>query len=129
MGTNSSIYYTAFYGIEDDTLYAAVERNKTIIPTMPVKDSGDAHYSYICTLRRQNFVDAVFNDIFVNSEDPEEKFSITLQENDVVVCSDGRMVFALALNDAALHDATKQIYENLDRFKVPALMNYEYDPI
>ena len=125
---NKNTYFTAFYGIEGDALYTAIEMNKNIFPVMPVKNNINGTYCCIRTPREQSFVDAVLNDFFVNTEDSAKKFSIVLQENEAAVCSDGKMVFALSFSDAALKYATEQICENLDNFKVPTFEGYKYKP-
>lgn len=125
--TNNT-YPTAFFGIEGNTLYAALESDKSIAPLMPVKKSPNGAYSFVCAVREQNFVDSVLNDMFYDSEDPSKKFSIKIQSKETLVLSDGKMVFAVAGSVSALHFATKQIYDNLEQFKRPGVKVY-YDEL
>ena len=124
MSTNHNTYFTAFYGIEDNTLYAAIEYNKHISPVIPVTPNSNGTYNFLGTLKKQDFVDAVFNDFFVYSEDPSQKISVIMEMDEVMVCSDGRMVFAASPSLDGLCYATEQIYKNLAQFKKPNLVGY-----
>ena len=127
MKNNNNIYYTAFYGIAYDRLYTAfiLPFEKMIIPTSQVKKNAKGTYDYIRAPRSKEFIDAILNDIFSIVGDSTEKLSIVLKESEVVVCSDGKMMFAFSHRKAALDYATKQLYENFDSFRTPTLVSYE----
>ena len=124
MKTKVKTYYTAFYGIEDDALYTAHEENKRVTPIVPISPDSNGTYAFISTPKKQDFVDAVFNDFFVCSADPSQKICVSLENKEVMVCSDGRMVFAVSLTLDGLCHATEQIYNNLAQFKSPNLVAY-----
>lgn len=117
-------YPTAFFGIEGNTLYAALESDESIVPLMAVNKSANGNYSFVCVEREQNFVDAVLNDMLYDNEAPGRKFSIKLRSKEILIISDGKMIFAVAGSVAALHFATQQIYENLEQFKKPYFTGY-----
>ena len=127
MKNNNNTYYAAFYGIAYDRLYTAflLPFEKMIIPTSQVKKNAKGTYDYIRAPRSQEFIDAILNDLFSIVGDSTEKLSIVLKENEVVVCSDGQLMFAFSHRKAALDYATKQLYENLDSFRTPTLVSYE----
>ena len=130
MKVNNNIYYTAFYGIAYDRLYTAchLKFENMIFPTSPVVKNAKGTYDYIRAPRSQEFIDAILNDIFSIVGGSTEKLSVVLKENEVVVCSDGQMMVAFSHRKAALDYATKQLYENLDSFRTPTLVSYEYEP-
>ena len=127
MKANNNTYYAAFYGIAYDRLYTAAFSTveKMIFPTSPVVKNAKGTYDFIRAPRSKEFIDAILNDIFSIVGDSTEQLSIILKENEVVICSDGKMMFAFSHSKAALDYATKQLYENLDSFRTPTLVSYE----
>jgi hypothetical protein len=127
MKTNDNIYYTAFYGIAYNRLYAAcfLPFEKMIIPTSPVKKNAKGTYDYISVPRSQEFIDEMLNDRFSIVEGSTVKLSIILKEDEAVVCSNGKMMVAFSHSRAALDYVTEQLYENLDSFRTPKRVRYE----
>ena len=117
-------YYTAFYSIENGKLYAALGDEESYCPIFPVKKHSDEMYDFISVVRPWEFVDEILNSMIVHHNDPNMKFSIVLRNSESVVSSNNKIVFAAATSMAALHYATKQIYENLDQFKKPNFAGY-----
>lgn len=117
-------YFTAFFSIEDGTLFAAVGNQEYYNPIFPVVKSSDKEYSFISEVKHQDFVDDILNGMIVNVKDRNQRFSIMLYAKDSCVSSDGTIIFAVAKTAAALHYATKQIYEHLDQFKKPRFTGY-----
>ena len=62
--------------------------------------------------------------MIVNAKDRNKKFSIVLNDKDSCISSNGTIIFAVSKTAAALHYATKQIYENLGQFKKPHFTGY-----
>ena len=117
-------YFTAFFSIENGTLFAAVGDQEYYDPIFPVVKSSNKEYSFISEVKHQDFVDDVLNGMIVNAKDRNQKFSIVLNEKDSCVSSNGTIIFAVSKTAAALHFATKQIYENLEQFKKPHFTGY-----
>lgn len=117
-------YFTAFFSIENGTLFAAVGNQEYYDPIFPVVKSSNKEYSFISEVKHQDFVDDVLNGMIVNAKDRNQKFSIVINEKDSCVSSNGTIIFAVSKTAAALHFATKQIYENLEQFKKPHFTGY-----
>lgn len=117
-------YYTAFYSIENGKLYAALGDEECYYPIFPIKKHSNKKYDFISVVRPWEFVDEILNSMIVHHNDPNMKFSIVLRNSESVVSSNNKIVFAAATSMAALHYATKQIYENLDQFKKPNFAGY-----
>ena len=118
-------YYTAFYSIENGKLYAALGDEECYCPILPVKKHSNEMYDFISVVKSWEFVDEILNSMFVHHNDPNKKFSIVLRNSESIVSSNDKIVFAAATSMAALHYATKQIYENLDQFKKPNFAGYD----
>ena len=115
-------YFTAFFSIENDKLFAGFGDQEGYDPVFPVvKGAG---YSFISVVKHQSFVDEILNNMIVNSKDRNKKFSIALNDKDSCISSNGTIIFAAAKTAAALHYATKQIYENIEQFKKPHFTGY-----
>lgn len=118
-------YFTAFFSIENGTLFAAYGDEEYYSPLFPAIKSSDNEYSFCAVVKQQDFVDDILNSMFVNPKDPNRKFSIVLRDKESCVSSNGRIIFAAAKTAAALHYATKQIYENLELFKKSYFDGYD----
>ena len=110
-------YYTAFYSIDHGKLFAAYGDEEYYALVFPVVKESDEMYSFFSTVKTQEFVDTILNSMLVHWDDPNKKFSIALRDRESVVSSNDKIIFAAATSMAALHYATKQIYENLDQFE------------
>ena len=117
-------YFTAFFSIENGTLFAAAGDQEYYDPIFPVVKSSNKEYSFISVVKHQDFVDDVLNGMIVNAKDRNQKFSIVLNGKDSCISSNGTIIFAVSKTAAALHYATKQIYENLEQFKKPYFTGY-----
>ena len=117
-------YFTAFFSIENGTLFAAAGDQEYYDPIFPVVKSSNKEYSFISVVKHQDFVDDVLNGMIVNAKDRNQKFSIVLNGKDSGISSNGTIIFAVSKTAAALHYATKQIYENLEQFKKPYFTGY-----
>ncbi len=117
-------YFTAFFSIENGKLFAAFGDQEYYDPVFPVVKDSDDVYPFISVVRHQSFVDEILNNMIVNSKDRNKKFSIMLNVKDSCISSNGTIIFAVAKTAAALHYATKQIYENLEQFKKPYFTGY-----
>ena len=117
-------YFTAFFSIEKGTLFAAVGDQEYYDPIFPVVKSSNKEYSFISVVKHQDFVDDILNGMIVNAKDRNQKFSIVLHGKDSCISSNGTIIFAVSKTAAALHYATKQIYENLEQFKKPYFTGY-----
>jgi hypothetical protein len=117
-------YFTAFFSIENGTLFAAVGDRECYDPIFPVVKSSDKEYSFISVVKHQDFVDDVLNGMIVNTKDRNKKFSIVLNGKDSCISSNGTIIFAVSKTAAALHYATRQIYENLEQFIKPHFTGY-----
>lgn len=109
-------YLTAFFCIENGTLFAAEGNQEYHRPVFPAVKSSKG-YTFIASVKHQNFVDDILNSMFVNVLDHNQKFSIILRGKESCVSSNGTIIFAVSKTVAALHYAAKQIYENLEQFK------------
>lgn len=117
-------YFTAFFSIENGTLFAAVGDQEYYDPIFPVVKSSNKEYSFISVVKHQDFVDDILNGMIVNAKDRNQKFSIVLNGKDSCISSNGTIIFAVSKTAAALHYATKQIYENLEQFKKTYFTGY-----
>ena len=117
-------YYTAFYCVENGKLFTAYGDEEYYAPVFPVTKEPDKMYLFISTVRRQEFVDNILNAMIVHHSNPNQKFSIVLRDKESIVSSNGTIIFAAASSFEALHFATMQIYENLDKFKKSHFAGY-----
>lgn len=115
-------YFTAFFSIENGKLFAGFGDQEGYDPVFPVVKG--AEYPFISVVKHQSFVDEILNNMIVNSKDRNKKFSIVLNGKDSCISSNGTIIFAAAKTAAALHYATKQIYENIEQFKKPHFTGY-----
>ena len=117
-------YFTAFFSIENGKLVAGFGDQEGYAPVFPVVKSSDKEYSFISVVKHQDFVDDVLNGMIVNTKDRNKKFSIVLNGKDSCISSNGTIIFAVSKTAAALHYATRQIYENLEQFIKPHFTGY-----
>ena len=115
-------YFTAFFSIENGKLFAGFGDQEGYDSVFPVVKG--AEYPFISVVKHQSFVDEILNNMIVNSKDRNKKFSIVLNGKDSCISSNGTIIFAAAKTAAALHYATKQIYENIEQFKKPHFTGY-----
>ena len=110
-------YLTAFFSVENGTLFAAYGDEEYYSPLFPVFKNSDNEYSFFAVTKHQDFVDEILDSMYITPKIPNQRFSIRLRNKEACVASNGVIIFAAAKTADALHYATKQIYENLEQFK------------